>query len=172
MDHVPLVATAPFHAPEAVQAVAFSEFQLKVDVPPLAVVVGDADSVTAGEGEVATTSADCEADPPGPVQVSVKLVVAVRGSVVAVPLVGWVPLHPPDAAQVWASFALHCNVTRVPMATVFLAATRVTAGFAAAGSVTVDWEDEDCWHAANAESATHPNAPRIRRETPAEMNDG
>jgi hypothetical protein len=174
VDHVPLVATVPLHAPEAVQAVAFSEFQLKVDVPPLAVVVGDADSVTAGEGEVATTSADSEADPPGPVQVSVKLVVAVRGSVVAVPLVGWVPLHPPDAAQVWASFALHCNVTRVPMATLFLAAARVTAGFAAApvtGSVTVDWEDEDCWHAANAENATHPNTQRTRRETPADEND-
>jgi hypothetical protein len=72
----------------------------------------------------------------------VKLVVAVRGSVVAVPVVGWVPVHPPDAAQACASFALHCNVTRVPMATLLLAATRVTAGFAAAppaaGSVTVD----------------------------------
>jgi hypothetical protein len=57
-------------------------------------------------------------------------VVAVRGSVVAVPLVGWVPAHPPDAAQVWAFFAFHCNVARVPMATLPLVATRVTAGFA------------------------------------------
>jgi hypothetical protein len=71
VDQVPLVATAPLHPPEAEHAVAFSEFQLKVDVPPLAMVVGDADSVTVGEGELTTTSADCEADPPGPVQVRV-----------------------------------------------------------------------------------------------------
>jgi hypothetical protein len=33
-----------------------SECQLKVDVPPLAIVVGDADSVTVGAGEVATVT--------------------------------------------------------------------------------------------------------------------
>jgi hypothetical protein len=71
VDHVPLVATAPFQPPEAVQAVAFSEVQLKVDTPPLATVVGDADRVTVGEDDVTATSADCVADPPGPVQVSV-----------------------------------------------------------------------------------------------------
>jgi hypothetical protein len=71
VDHVPLVATVPFQPPEAVQVVAFSEFQLKVDMPPMPIVVGDVDKVTVGEGEVTTTSADCEADPPGPVQVSV-----------------------------------------------------------------------------------------------------
>jgi hypothetical protein len=74
-------------------------------------------------------------------------VVAVRGSVVAVPLIGWEPLHPPDAVQVCAAFALHCNVVAVPLVTLLLAATRVTAGFAAAvpaGSVTVVWPDEDC----------------------------
>jgi hypothetical protein len=58
VDHVPLVATAPCQPPEAVHAVASCEFQLKVDVPPLAIVVGDADSVTMGAGEIATTSAD------------------------------------------------------------------------------------------------------------------
>jgi len=94
-------------------------------------------------------------------------VVAVRGSVVAVPLVGWVPLHPPDAAQVCASFALHCNVVAVPMATLLLVATKVTAGFAAAvaaGSVVLVWTDDDCPHAANAENAAHPSAARTRRE--------
>jgi hypothetical protein len=71
VDQVPLVATAPCQPPEAVQAVASCEAQLKVDMPPLATVVGDADSVTVGAGEATTTSADCEADPPGPLQVSV-----------------------------------------------------------------------------------------------------
>ena len=58
VDHVPLVATAPCQPPEAVQELASCEFQLKVDMPPVAIVVGDADSVTMGAGEVATTSAD------------------------------------------------------------------------------------------------------------------
>jgi hypothetical protein len=71
VDQVPLVATVPFQPPAAVQAVALAEFQLKVDVPPLAIVVGDADSVTVGASVVTTTSADWEADPPGPLQVSV-----------------------------------------------------------------------------------------------------
>jgi hypothetical protein len=69
VDHVPVVATEPCQPPEAVQAVALSAFQFKVEVPPLAIVVGDADIVTVGEADVTPTSADCEADPPGPVQV-------------------------------------------------------------------------------------------------------
>jgi hypothetical protein len=32
--------------------VAFCEFQLNVDMPPLAIVVGDADRVAVGKGEV------------------------------------------------------------------------------------------------------------------------
>jgi len=70
VDQVPLIATAPRQPPAAVHAVAFSELQLNVDMPPLAIVAGDAASVTVGAGEVTTTSADCEAEPPGPVQVS------------------------------------------------------------------------------------------------------
>ena len=42
-----------------------------LDVLPPATVVGDADMMIVGTGEVTTTSADCEADPPRPVQVSV-----------------------------------------------------------------------------------------------------
>jgi hypothetical protein len=71
VDHVPLVATAPFQPSEAVHAVAFSDFQLRLDMPPLTTLAGEAASVTVGASRVTTTSADCEADPPGPVQVSV-----------------------------------------------------------------------------------------------------
>jgi Flp pilus assembly protein protease CpaA len=69
--HVPLVATAPFQPPEAVQDVAFCAFQFKVVVAPAATVAEDTASATVGAGEITTTSADCEAAPPGPVQVSV-----------------------------------------------------------------------------------------------------
>jgi len=58
VDQVPLVATAPCQPPDAVQPVALAAFQLKVAAPPLAIVVGDADSVTVGASVVTTTSAD------------------------------------------------------------------------------------------------------------------
>jgi len=91
--------------------------------------------------------------------------------VVTVPLVGSVPLHPPDAAQVCASFALHCNVAGVPMAMLLFVATRVTAGFAAppaVGSARAVWTEDDCPQAANAENAAHPKTPRNRREAAAQ----
>ena len=71
VDQVPLVPTAPCQPPEAVQAVALVELQRRLDVLPAATVVGEADMMIVGTGEVTTTSADCEADPPLPVQVSV-----------------------------------------------------------------------------------------------------
>jgi hypothetical protein len=71
VDQVPLVATAPLQAPEAVHAVASVELQVKVELAPLATVVGAAVNVTVGAGPVTTTSADCEAEPPVPVQVRV-----------------------------------------------------------------------------------------------------
>jgi hypothetical protein len=58
VDQVPLVATVPFQPPAAVQVVALAEFQLRVDAPPWAIDVGDADSVTVGASVVTTTSAD------------------------------------------------------------------------------------------------------------------
>ncbi len=71
VDHVPLSATAPLQPPEAVQAVALVELQVKLELAPLVTVVGEADSVSAGAGLVTTTAADCEAEPPTPVHVSV-----------------------------------------------------------------------------------------------------
>jgi len=94
--------------------------------------------------------------------------------VVVVPLVGWVPLQPPDAAQVCAFFAFHCNVAAVPMATLLSAATRVTAGvavLAAAGSAAAVWTDDDSPHAANAENAAHPSAQRTRRQALTKIDD-
>jgi len=71
VDQVPLVATEPFQPPEAVQESAFSDCQFRLDTPPLATVDGDAVSVIVGAGRITTTSADCEEDPPFPVQVRV-----------------------------------------------------------------------------------------------------
>ena len=71
VDQVPLVATAPLQAPEAVHAVASVELQVKLELAPLVTVVGAAVNVTVGAGSVTTTSADCEAEPPVPVQVRI-----------------------------------------------------------------------------------------------------
>lgn len=162
VDHVPLVATPPLQPPEAVHAVTFPALQLKTDVPPLATVVGDAVNVTEGAA-FTTTSADCEPEPPGPLQVNVKLVVAVSGSVAALPLVGRAPLHPPEAAQLCAFCALHCKVVAVPKTTLLLVGTNVTAGIAAplpTESVGVVTMDAGAPQAASADNAAHTSAQR------------
>ena len=86
VDQVPLVATEPLHAPEAVHAVAPVEDQVSSELPPLATVVGAAVSFTVGAAST-MTSADCESVPPAPVQVRVKLVFDVSGFVEISPLI-------------------------------------------------------------------------------------
>lgn len=72
MLFVPLVATAPLQAPEAVQAVALADDQVTVALDPLLMLEGLALNVTVGAG-VATapltaTVVDCSVVPPDPVQ--------------------------------------------------------------------------------------------------------
>jgi hypothetical protein len=66
---VPLVASAPAQPPDPVQAVAFVEDHVRVEIAPLLTVLGLALMVTAGAGVVTETVADCVALPPAPVQV-------------------------------------------------------------------------------------------------------
>ncbi|MGA2814285.1 MAG: hypothetical protein ABSG16_23040 [Candidatus Acidiferrum sp.] len=65
------MALLPDQAPEAVHAVASADVQVRVVLPPLAMVLGLALSVIVGNGGVTDTVADCEAVPPLPVQVNV-----------------------------------------------------------------------------------------------------
>jgi hypothetical protein len=56
VGQVPLVATAPCQPPDAVHAVASAALQVRVELPPLGTVVGEAASVTvAGAGAVTST---------------------------------------------------------------------------------------------------------------------
>jgi hypothetical protein len=55
-------------------------------------------------------------------------VLAVRAAVICVPLVSWVPLHPPEALQDVALVELHVSVEVPPAATVCGFADRVTVG--------------------------------------------
>ena len=60
VDIVPLVGTLPCQPPEAVQALAPADFQLRVELAPLLTVVGAAVSVTeaaTGAGAAATDTA-------------------------------------------------------------------------------------------------------------------
>jgi hypothetical protein len=68
---VPLIDSLPVHPPEAVQAVASVEDQVKVDVPPFFTVLGLAVNVTAGAGVVTDIEVDCTELPPLPLQVKV-----------------------------------------------------------------------------------------------------
>jgi len=83
VDWLPLVALLPLHPPEAVQAVALVELQVRVEAAPLVTVVGFAlnDTVGAGGGAPTVTVTVWLAVPPAPVQFSVKLVVAASAPV-------------------------------------------------------------------------------------------
>ena len=70
MDWEPLVALLPDQAPDAAQEVALLADQLKVALPPLAIVLGLALKLTVGARALTETVADCVALPPAPVQVS------------------------------------------------------------------------------------------------------
>ena len=70
VDWLPLVAFPLNQPPVAVQLVALVELQVNVEVPPLAILVGFAVSVTIGGGGVTVTVAEAPVLPPGPVQVS------------------------------------------------------------------------------------------------------
>ena len=76
--------------------------------------------------------------PPGPLQVNVKLVVALSAPVDWLPLVALAPLQPPDAVQLVALVELHVSVEDPPLLTVIGFAVNVTVG---AGALTVTVAD-------------------------------
>ena len=133
VDFAPLVATEPVQPPDAVQAVALVETQVSVELAPLATLVGLALKETLGAAADTVTVADCAAEPPAPVQVRVNVVLADRTGVVLEPLMGSLPLQPPEAEQDVAWVEVQVNVELAPLLTVLGFADRVTAG---AGVVT------------------------------------
>jgi hypothetical protein len=138
VDCEPLVARAPDQPPDAAQDVALVEVQVSVELPPLTTLVGVALTDTVGVGADTETVTDCPAVPPAPLQVNVKVVPAVRSEVAWEPLVGSVPLQPPDATQELALVEDHVKVDAPPLFTVVGLALSVTDG---AGVVTVTVAD-------------------------------
>jgi hypothetical protein len=140
VDSEPLVALAPDHAPEAAQPVASVDDQVSVALAPLATVCGLVEIVTVGVGALTVTVADCEALPPTPVQLSVKVLVLVNGPVDCEPLVVLAPDHPPEAVQPVASVDDQLSVALAPLATVCGVAVIVTVGVGALAVTVADCE--------------------------------
>ena len=130
----PLSDLVPDHPPDAVHEVALAADHVSVAEPPLATVVGVADSVTEGAaGCVTVTFTDCVVSPPAPVHVNAKAEVAANGPVDAVPEVALVPLQFPEAVQDVALEDDQVSVAAEPATTEDGAAASVTVG--ASGAV-------------------------------------
>jgi hypothetical protein len=109
------------------------------------------------------------------VQVNVKLVVVVSGTVARVPLMGCVPLQPPEAVQDWALLAFHVKVTEWPDSTDPALDCRAMTGLKALEEVPVAEPSPPCSiesppHAATVAAmvpskAQRANAPVLRRAT-------
>jgi len=117
----PDVARPPDQAPLAVHDAALVDDQFSVLLPPLATDVGLALSVTVGVGggaEVTVTVVEPLPEPPAPLQVSVnKLLDAVRGPVLADPVVARVPDQLPPALQDVAFEEVQFSVALPPLPT-------------------------------------------------------
>ena len=128
---LPLVGSAPLQPPEAVHALAFVERQVSVVAAPLTTAAGLA--VRAIVGAVGATAVTVTVEiaglvPEAPAHVSVKLVVALSGPVLALPFVGSAPLQPPEAVHAVAFAELHVSAAALPICTVIGFAFSVAVG--------------------------------------------
>jgi hypothetical protein len=137
---VPFTLLGPDQFPEAVQAVAFTLVQVSEETPPAGTVLGLAERVTWGAREVTVTVVDCEAEPPGPVQVISNSVSLERWPVDQVPLVARAPVHPPVARH-WVAFCVfQVRVDMPSVLTVVGEALKVMEGAGVVVTVTCrDW---------------------------------
>ncbi len=141
LDCEPLRALLPDQAPVAVQEVALWEAQANTDPSPLATVLGVALKLTVAAGfELTVTVADCAAVPPAPLQVKVKVAVALRTPVDCEPLTALPPDQAPEAVQEVALVADQFNVALPPLVTALGPTLRLTLG---ARGVTVTAADCD-----------------------------
>lgn len=105
MVSCPLVPRDPVQSPSATQLVALVvDHVITVELPERT-LVGSAESVIVGVDVLCPeTETDTLADfsPPPPAQVMVNVVYAATCTTTSVPLVFFVPVHPPDAVQLFA----------------------------------------------------------------------
>jgi hypothetical protein len=129
LDWEPLIALLPDQPPEAVQDVAWVDDHVSVDAPPLATVLGVALKLTVAVGcSLTDTVADCAAFPPSPVQVSVKVALAVSAPVDCEPCTAFVPDQAPEAVQALALVADQFNVALPPLVIALGPTLKLTVG--------------------------------------------
>jgi hypothetical protein len=71
VDWDPLRALLPDQPPEALQAVAWVDDQVRVALAPLVMALGPTLKLTVGSGALTEIVVDCAALPPGPTQLNV-----------------------------------------------------------------------------------------------------
>ena len=132
----PDTACVPVQSPLAVQLVAFALLHVRVELPPLDTLVGEAAkfNVGAAAGCCTVTVAVALLEPPGPVQFSEKLELADNGPTLCEPLVATLPDQPPDAAQLVAFVADHVSVLEPPLVTFVGLAVNVVTGALGGGA--------------------------------------
>ena len=124
------MAFVPVHPPEAVHEVALLEDQVRVELPPEVMLVGLAAKLTVGAALVAATVTKALAGedvPLAPLQVSVYVVV-LAGDIETVPLVGFVPVHPPEAVHEVALLEDQVRVELPPKVMLVAPADKLTVG--------------------------------------------
>ncbi len=131
---VPFGASVPLQPPDAVQVSASVELHVSNEVPPRATAPGDAVSDTAGRGLTVTAALTGALVPPDRAQVSTRLARPVNGPVLGMPLVGKVPLQPPDAVHDVALLEVHVSVEDPPAAIVAGDAVSETVGTGGGGA--------------------------------------
>lgn len=135
------VGLFPAQLPDAIQPVALVDDQLSVLDSPLATELGVALNVTVGvtTGTTATVT-DWTVLPPVPVQVSVKVPLAVIELRVSLPEVALLPLHAPLAVHAVALVVDQVNVELLPLVTIngFALIDRVGTGVTGGCTVTVE----------------------------------
>lgn len=132
------MAIVPLQPPEAVQNVAFVEFQFKVEAAPLTTAVGFAVNEAVGSPRIVTVTVAAVLVPPVPVHFKVYVVLAVWAPVLWLPLMPFAPANvPPVAAQDVALVELHVSVVLEPLGIAVKAADSEAVGTGAMVTVVV-----------------------------------
>jgi hypothetical protein len=129
VDIEPLTGLFPDQAPEAVQDVALVEDQVKLELLPLATVLGLALMLTVAVGfGLTVTVVDWAALPPLPLHVNVYVAFADSAPVDCDPLIGLAPDQAPDAVHELAFVVAQVKVELLPVTKELGFAFRLTVG--------------------------------------------
>jgi hypothetical protein len=151
------VASVPLQPPEAAQESALREDHVSVEVPPVAIAVGSAASVTVGGFTLIVTVAGALL-PPGPAHVIEKVAFPVNTPLLCEPLAPSVPLQPAEAVHDVALLEAQVSITELPTSTVVCEAVSDAVGMAAGG-----WEPPP--QAQSSAAALPTNSENTERTT-------